>query len=193
MPCDHKVIPLHPPPVQPFDDRGDDALLLLARCGSRDAFDTLVRRYQPFALRVAARYLGQAAAAKDAAQNAFVEVYRALPNYQPRGKFRAYFRKVLVNQCRMAYRRTHRREVVEAWADANPPDISGPDEVLLREQRREIEQAVAMLSEKLRVVVVLRFAGGLTYREIAETLDLPVGTVKSRLFAGLDKLRGALE
>jgi RNA polymerase sigma-70 factor (ECF subfamily) len=73
------------------------------------------------------------------------------------------------------------------------PEAALPDDQLLaRERRRTVEVAVGKLSEKLRDVVVLRFSGGLSYQAISEELDVPVGTVKSRLAAGMDKLRELL-
>lgn len=171
-------------------DHSDDELMLLARAGRRDAFDDLVRRHQGFALRVAYKYLGSSAGARDAAQSSFLELYRGLSRYRAEGKFRAYFHRIVVNQCRMAHRRGRRdARLVEQAA----PVLGGEDDVVVsRERRRDVERALLQLSDKLRVVIVLRFAGGLSYQEIADALDVPVGTVKSRVFGGLARLRELL-
>ena len=183
------------PDNRPITELDDDELMLLARGGKKEAFDTLVRRHQAVALLVAAKFLGQVHLAKDAAQNAFIEILGYLDNYQPRGKFRSFMFKVLLNQCRMAARSAkyeRKLQVKLATSPQKPSDL--PEElVIARERRREVERALYKLSMKFRAVLVLRFAGGLQYAEIAEVMELPIGTVKSRIFSGLEKLRNILE
>lgn len=204
-----EIIPLHPrrpvtgadavaPPADelPLTERSDDDLMLLARGGVAAAFDTLVRRHQRMVLRIAAKYVGSTAAATDVAQNSFLQLYRALPDYRAHGKFSSYLYRLVLNQCRASHRADARRDRRMRELAAIPPDeIHGQsaDSVLARERRREVEGALATLSDKLREVVVLRFVSELSYEEISDVLDIPVGTVKSRLFAGLDKLRQHLE
>ena len=171
--------------------RTDDELMLLARGGLDEAFDVLVRRHQARALRMAGRLLGRSALAPDVAQNAFLEIYRGLSRYQAQGKFSAYLCRVLLNQCRMAARSAKRAGVVDD-VPAAPGDRTGESLILAREREREVEAALQRLSEKLRTVVVLRHSAGLSYDEIAETLDLPLGTVKRRLFDAMEKLRSML-
>jgi RNA polymerase sigma-70 factor, ECF subfamily len=172
----------------------DDDLMLLARGGSTPAFDRLVRRYQERALRLATRNLNDTALAREAAQRAFIELYHFLPRYQPKGKFAPFFFRVLVNQCRML-RRSQKSEArlheAAQGLPLAPPPLSD-ERLLARERRVVVERALAELSEKLRDVVVLRYAGEMPYEEIAATLELPVGTVKSRLAAGMVRLRELL-
>lgn len=177
-------------------ERDDDELMLLARGGVAGAFDVLVRRHQRKVLRIAAKYMGSTAAATDVAQNAFIEVYRALPHYRAGGKFSSWLYRLVLNQCRMSRRASARQDQrLRELAVVAGEDLHGQsaDSILARERRREVEDALGQLSDKLREVVVLRFASELSYEEISEVLDIPVGTVKSRLFAGLDKLRQHLE
>jgi RNA polymerase sigma-70 factor, ECF subfamily len=183
--------------------RSDDELMLLARGGLPDAFDELVRRHQVRVLRVAARRLARRELAADVAQNAFLDVYRALPRYQPQGRFQAYLFRAVVNQCRMTERAARsegrfRAPLSPAALDGAAQPVSAPDSsaearILARERERDLERAVGRLSEKLRDVISLRYAGELGYDEIAETLGLPVGTVKRRLFDAVEKLRQILE
>jgi RNA polymerase sigma-70 factor, ECF subfamily len=177
----------------PHDRRTDDELMLLARGGVEEAFDVLVRRHQARVLRMAGRLLGRGALAPDVAQNAFLEIYRGLDRYQPQGKFSAYLFRVLLNQCRTAARSARRAGVLVGDLPATSGDRSGESLILAREREREVEAALRRLSEKLRTVVVLRHSAGLSYDEIAETLDLPLGTVKRRLFDAMEKLRRMLE
>jgi RNA polymerase sigma-70 factor, ECF subfamily len=176
--------------------RDDDDWMLLARSGRPGAFDELVKRHQASVLAVAYRYLGQREAAKDVAQNTFVEVYRRLGEYRPQGRFRAYLHRILLNQCRMAVRsRGIRRRFQERIEREEEGDGAAlPDEeILARERQRQVERALLGLSEKLRAVVVLHFSGELSHAEIAEALGIKVGTVKSRLSAALVVLREELE
>ncbi len=180
-------------PAAPYANRSDDDLMLLARGGVEPAFDALVRRHQGRVLQIAKKFLGSSALAEDAAQDAFVELYRYLPRYRPDGKLRVLLYRITINRCRMSARTTRRSRLVLT----EPPERSVPaeaeDTVLRRERQRDVQAAVDQLTPALRSVVTLRYAGDLTQPEIAEALDIPVGTVKSRLFHGLKKLRGLLE
>ena len=171
-------------------DQSDDDLMLLARGGVAGALDALIERYQARVLRLAGRYVGDVVLAADVAQNTFVALFRSAPQYQARGKFKAYLYRLLLNQCRMARRSV--RSHVRVLTDLRESGLS-PEHVLQRERQRDLERAVADLSTKLRDVVVLRFCAELSYDEIAETLDIPMGTVKRRLFDAMAKLRDALE
>ena len=184
-----------------LDDSTDDDLMRLARGGAPDAFAVLVRRHQVHVLRLAARQLGRGAAVADVAQNAFIAVYLALPRYEARGRFTAYLYRAVLNECRMARRsdRTRARVAVPldmGGADQDrvaSPAISAEATILAYERQRQVEAAVGRLSDKLRDVVSLRYAAGLSHDEIAETLKIPLGTVKRRLFDAMEKLRQHLE
>ena len=180
---------------RPLGELEDDELMLMARGGVDEAFDALIKRYQNKALRVSSRLLGHTEFALDAAQNAFFDIFRALDSYQPRGRFRSYLYRILLNQCHMAKRSAGRQERI-AEKLARQPRLDGdhPEkQVLARERRRELERALGKLSEKLRNVLVLRFVADLSYSEIGEVLKIPKGTVKSRMFSGLERLRVLLE
>ena len=196
-----KILAFSPDSRPAGPPRDDDDWMLLARSGRPGAFDELVRLHQARVLAVAYRYLGQRDAAKDVAQNTFVEIYRRLPDYRPQGRFRAYLHRVLLNQCRMAVRsrgirrRLHERLGREEDDGAGvAPAAALPDkEILARERQRQVERALLGLSDKLRAVVALHFSGELSHAEIADALGIKVGTVKSRLSAALVALREQLE
>jgi RNA polymerase sigma-70 factor (ECF subfamily) len=178
-----------------LDARSDDDLMLLARGGVDAAFEALVRRHQTRMLRVAARYLGRVDIAPDAVQNTFIEIHRGLARYQPRGRFSSFLYRVLLNQCRMA-RRSTRAETAALDRAASEPAAGATrsdEEILARERQRELDRAMAGLSEKLRGVVLLRYTAGLDYARIAETLDVPLGTVKRRMFDALRILHEKME
>jgi RNA polymerase sigma-70 factor (ECF subfamily) len=151
------------------------------------------------------RQLGTVELAADVAQNAFLAIFRALPRYQARGQFTSYLYRAVLNECRYA-RRTERSRrgggiplpldndandgVLEALIASNE---SAEAQVLARERARDVEAAVASLTDKLRDVVSLRYSAGLEYEEIARTLAVPLGTVKRRLFDAMEKLRRQVE
>ncbi len=169
------------------------------------AFDALVRRHQRAVLRAAFRFFGDRADAEDAAQQAFLEVHRARHTYAPRGKFRAFLFHVLHNQCLMIVRREKSRErVVEVAAAAAASSVvvdaepHQPDASLAHaDDRARIEaladRALRALSDTLRVVVVMHYFGEAPYADIAAELDIPLGTVKSRLSEAKAQIRKALE
>jgi len=185
-----------PDPAAAEPAHTDDDWMALARSGRAGAFDALVRRYQARAMTVAYRYLGQRDLAKDVAQNTFLEIYRRLDDYQPQGKFPAYFHRILLNQCRMAARSRRTRSRLEeefASAPLDEPAAALPDEeILARERQRRIERGLLRISEKLRSALVLQFSAELSQAEIAEVLDIKIGTVKSRVSAALVALRAEL-
>lgn len=184
------------PDVDPealYAHRSDDDLMLLARGGVEAAFDALVRRHQGRVLQIAKKFLGSDALAEDAAQEAFVELYRYLPRYRPDGKLRVLIYRITINRCRMSARTTKRSRLVLSEPPERAVEPEAEETVLRRERQRDVQNAVDRLTPTLRSVVTLRYAGDLTQPEIAEALDIPVGTVKSRLFHGLKKLRGILE
>ncbi len=194
-PENDNVVPFEKPgESRALEERNDDELMLLCRGGRREAFEVLVRRHQRKVLRIAAKHIGSIERAQDIAQTTFVEIYRYVPRYQAQGKFEHLLSRILLNQCRMAHRKERSADRAQAVLETMPePEAALPDDQLLaRERRRTVEVAVGKLSEKLRDVVVLRFSGGSSYQAISEELDVPVGTVKSRLAAGMDKLRELL-
>jgi RNA polymerase sigma-70 factor (ECF subfamily) len=178
-----------------LESRGDDDLMLLARGGVGAAFEALVRRHQARMLRVAARYLGRPSLAPDVVQNTFLEVYKGLPRYQARGRFGSYVYRVLLNQCRMAGRSAkHESRALDQVAEqATDGGKATDEEILTRERQRDLDRAVGRLSDKLRSVVLLRYTAGFDYAKIAATLDVPLGTVKRRMFDALKVLQESLE
>ncbi|HUS64362.1 MAG TPA: sigma-70 family RNA polymerase sigma factor [Kofleriaceae bacterium] len=190
------VRPLPAGAERPLEGRDDDELMLLARGGRAAAFDELVRRHQAAAMGVAYRYLGHREAAQDAAQNAFIEVFRRVGDYESQGKFRAYFHRVLLNQCKMSSRsrrtRLRHEERLAREEDGGGHAPIADEQILERERDRRVEQAVLRLSDKLRAVTALHFSAGMSHAEIAEVLRIPAGTVKSRLSAALVALRDLL-
>ena len=194
-----QIIPFEPQEKSaetPSETRSDDELMLLARGGVHRAFEQIVLRHQSRGFKIATKYLGDPGLAQDATQNAFVRIFRALAQYHPNGKFQAYFHRVLINECKMIHRsclRRRRRNYEFYAVDLDEPQKLSDDQILQREKSKEIYAAISQLSDKLRAPLILRFAGDCSYQEIADTLNIPAGTVKSRIFSGIAKLRSLLD
>ena len=167
--------------------RSDAALVRAAQSGSADAFDELFARHWPRAYRAACLVCGDADAAEDVTQEAFLSAIRALDRFDRRRPFGPWLHRIVVNRAIDHTRaRALRREVAEERApEAVAPEPAAPDEELL--------QALSALGVEQRAVVVLRHLLGYPPAEIARLLDLPRGTVNSRLRRGLDSLATELD
>jgi RNA polymerase sigma-70 factor (ECF subfamily) len=171
-----------PAPRDALANSTDDELVALAVADTLGALDTLVRRHQARVLRIASRYLSDTTLVEDVAQCAFLELLRSYDRYERRGRFSSYLYRIVINQCRMAGRKER-----AARRQCAPTSIERAQESSLPNE--SLQRALSQLSEKLRSVVVLRYAADLDLAEIAETLDVPIGTVKRRLFDAMAKLR----
>jgi RNA polymerase sigma factor (sigma-70 family) len=171
-------------------DRTSDAeLVIAAREGDVDAFTLLVDRYRSPALRLAYGIAGDDA--EDAVQDAFVKMFRALPGFRADAAFRPWLFTIVANEARNRRRSMSRRSKLELRVRAQPQlDGLGADEaVVLRHERQRVLDAVAVLPDRYREVVALRFFAALSEIETAAVLSCPVGTAKSRLSRALELLR----
>lgn len=177
------------------------ALVRAAQRGNLDAFNELILAYQTQVYNLAYHLLQDPAAADDAAQEAFISAYRSLDQFRG-GSFRAWLLRIVTNACYDAMRYTKRRPSVswedfgELDEDANPnlrDAAELPEEALERDElRRLLEATLALLPEEQRMVLLLVDRLGLSYEEVAETLQLQLGTVKSRLARARGKMRDLL-
>jgi RNA polymerase sigma-70 factor (ECF subfamily) len=164
----------------------------VARClaGDTAAFEGIVERYQRVFFTVAARLLGDHEAARDAAQDAFVNAFRRLDSYDSNRPFFSWIYRILVNGC-LNDRRDRRRHVEltpnMATVAAGPADLAEVDE-----RRRRVQQAILALSADYRQVIVLRHFTQLSYEQIAEVVGVPAKTVKSRLHTARERLEQML-
>lgn len=166
-----------------------------AQAGDRLAFAAFFEQYKNLVFRSAYLILGSPEDAEDVLQEVFVHVYKSLAGFDPRkGAPTTWLHRVTVNQC-LNHRR--KRSLVafhlEEMASLDPLKLKSdfPEAHLANEEA--IWQAIHHLSERLRVVVVLRYYQEFSYAEIAQILEIPLGTVKSRLDLALKNLRQALE
>ena len=167
------------------------------------AFNTLVLAYQTQVYHVAYRIMGEPAAAADATQEAFISAYRALSSFRG-GSFKSFILRVVTNACYDALRYQKRRpstslEGLSENDDEGDRDVPIPstdedpaDAAVRSDLRRQIARAIQLLPPDQRVTFVLSDVQGLSYDEIADTMQTSLGTVKSRLSRARAKLRDLL-
>lgn len=165
----------------------DRELVERARAGERAAFDLLVERYQRRLLRLVLRLLRDQAEAEDVVQETFLRAYRALPRFRGEAAFFTWLYRIAVNGARNAIARRRLRSGAHGMAPvqvpAPLPEIGTPESMLLSKQvMRAIDAALEALPLELRTAIVLREIEGLSYEEIAQIMECPLGTVRSRIF-----------
>jgi RNA polymerase sigma-70 factor (ECF subfamily) len=176
--------------TEPDDD--DAKLVAAAQAGDRDALERLLRRHHDRVYAVCRRLTGSAPDAADATQEALIAIVRGLPRFDGRARFATWAYRVATNACLDELRRRRRRPpladspVDEASATTGEPSVGGTEARVT--DRLAIDAALAQLPDEFRIPVVLRDLADLDYGEIAETLSIPVGTVKSRIARGRAQL-----
>lgn len=172
------------------DDTRDWRLMREIADGSDAAFRELIERYQDTLLHLFARLGARHDEAEDAAQETFLRVHGYRERYRPTGSFRTFLmtvaRRAWLDLCR---RRERRRRRSAPGTDVETVQTSGH---LGIDDRLDLESALSELADGHRMVLVLSLWGGLKYEEIAAVMGIPEGTVKSRVFHALRKLRGRL-
>lgn len=182
--------------VTALDD--EQRLVAAAQAGDRRALERLLRTHQPQIHAVCRRITGNDTDALDATQEALIAVVRGLPRFDGRAKFSTWAYRIATNACLDELRRRKRRPVVglpeHDGTALDLIDSSTPDPGDSVGDRQEVDEALARLAPDFRVAVVLRDLCQLDYAEIAEVLEIPAGTVRSRIARGraqlADLLRG---
>ncbi len=190
------------------DARTDEALLM-QYCSRRDrqAFAVLVYRYEKELFNYLQHYLGDAEMAEDVFQHTFLQVHLKCDRFETGRRVRPWLYTVATNQAIDFQRRNRRHRAAsldrrsKSHADSQPGTLvellesSQPDpsqEAQSSERRKQVRQVVDSLPEPTRQVVILVYFQGLKYREAADVLSIPLGTLKSRLYAAIEKLRETL-
>jgi RNA polymerase sigma-70 factor (ECF subfamily) len=176
-----------------------DAEALIRRCqqGDRLAIEALIRRYQNYVYRLCYLVMRNEQDAEDMTQETFIRAFRALPRFEIREgtSFEAWLYRIAINACRSRMRRKWYQ--VLPWPEPAPQMVAEPEgqperQMMLGEQRDQILETIDSLGEKHRLVVILRYYAGLSNEEIARTLNIPSGTVRSRLHIARKRLRELL-
>lgn len=174
-------------------------LVARARQGEVDAFSSLVTLYETRVYNLAFRITGNAADAADVAQEAFLAAFEGMKRFRAESALYTWLYRIVVNKALSSRRVKSSRREFSVGDDASPldfamDDCAAPDKIAQRHERAEIVQrAISRLGDDLRAVVVLRDIQGLEYEEIADVLDIALGTVKSRLHRARLALRNSLK
>ncbi len=170
----------------------DQALIERVQNGDKQAFNFLVIKYQNKICNLISRYAKNKGDVQDIAQEAFIKAYRALPSFRNESAFYTWLYRIAVNTAKNYVVAQGRRppacdiDAEDAANFENPgalKEISNPENILLSEQLRQVVfSSIEALPDDLKMAITLREIDGLSYEEIAEVMDCPVGTVRSRIF-----------
>ena len=190
--CDPTANPLGSGGLTMAAQESDKQLVARVQKGDNRAFDLLVLKYQHKIFGLISRYIRDQDEIKDVAQEAFIKAYRALPNFRGDSAFYTWLYRIAINTSKNYLVARNRRppasdvEVEDAEyyeSGSSLRDIENPENALYgQELKRVVETAIKALPEDLRAAVTLREFDGLSYEDIADVMECPVGTVRSRIF-----------
>lgn len=177
-------------------DNGEErALITRAKKGDMDAFESLVRQYQQTIYSLCLRITGAHQMADDLSQDTFIKAYLALPHFIDGRDFFPWIRRIALNNCfNLLKKRKRERPLAEEEKVARPhflstPNESPPESVMREEMERKFKEAFKALPPDQKIIFSLRAFENLSYREIAQALSIPTGTVMSRLNRARQKLK----
>jgi RNA polymerase sigma-70 factor (ECF subfamily) len=184
-------------------DASDLSLVQRVQRGDKGAFDVLVLKYQHKVVKLVMRYVRNAAEAEDIAQDAFIKAYRALPQFRGDSAFYTWLYRIAINTAKNAVVARDRNPVdfdLDMTNNDESYEMQGrlkdsetPEALVLTDEiRTTVNVAIANLPDDLRTAIVLRELEGLSYEEIAATMDCPVGTVRSRIFRAREAIDSRL-
>ena len=176
----------------------DQKLVERVQKGDSGAFDLLVLKYQHKIVNLVMRYVRDPDLAQDITQEAFIKAYRALPRFRGESAFYTWMYRIAVNTAKN-YLAAQRRRPMELELDMQDPEqyelhamlkeTDTPEGITLSNELMEIvENAIGALPEDLQTAIILRELEGMSYEEIAQTMECPVGTVRSRIFRARDAI-----
>lgn len=186
----------------------DQVLVERAQSGDKRAFEMLVAKYQRKLARLLSRFIRDAAEVEDVTQEAFIKAYRALPGFRGESAFYTWLYRIGINTAKNYLVSQGRRAPTSTEFDAEEAenfegaehlhDLNTPEAAMLTSEiARTVNEAVAILPEELRTALTLREMEGLSYEEISEVMNCPIGTVRSRIFrareAVAERLRPLLD
>ena len=181
----------------------DEQLVERVQRGDKNAFNLLVKKYQHKVVNLVARYVNNQGDVPDVAQEAFIKAYRALPTFRGESAFYTWLYRIAVNTAKN-YLTSQGRRPPSSDVEADEAEYYGGGEALQEvatpenlaltdEIKRTVFAAIEALPEDLRTAITLREMEGLSYEEIAEIMDCPVGTVRSRIFRAREAIDKKLQ
>ena len=184
-------------------DRREKELIAKAKQGDMQAFEELILKHEKIVYNVALRMMNHSEDAKDISQEVFLKAYRNIKNFDERSMFSTWLYRITTNTCIDEMRKRKGKQNYSLEEELENEDGSmqrqiadegdTPEESLMRgEEKGEILQALDTLSEEHRVAIILRDVKGLSYEEISEIIELPMGTVKSRISRARNQLKNEI-
>jgi RNA polymerase sigma-70 factor (ECF subfamily) len=181
----------------------DQRLVERVQRGDKTAFDVLVLRYQHKIVKLVNRYVHDHAEALDVTQEAFIKAYRALPRFRGDSAFYTWLYRISINTAKNHLVSASRRPIDQTVdlqdpdeydANAKLRDMDTPEALLLSDEiKRTVESTLRDLPDELRTAITLRELEGLSYEQIAQAMDCPVGTVRSRIFRAREAIDARLK
>lgn len=181
----------------------DEQLVERVQRGDKAAFNLLVKKYQHKVVNLVARYVNNPGDVPDVAQEAFIKAYRALPTFRGESAFYTWLYRIAVNTAKNYLTSQGRRppssdveaDEAESYGGGEAlQEVSTPENLALTDEiKRTVFSAIEALPEDLRTAITLREMEGLSYEEIAEIMDCPVGTVRSRIFRAREAIDKKLQ
>jgi RNA polymerase sigma-70 factor (ECF subfamily) len=187
-------------------DRDDDEIVRAVCAGDTEAFTRLVDKYQAMAIKVAFSLLGNEQDAYDAAQEAFISAYQALPRFRGGAKFSTWLYRIVANKCKDVYRK--RARTADSWLristtgssaredqmmDIHDPESGPALKLYNREVAEALNEAISQLPLKQRMAFVLHHMHGMALNEVADIMQCRVGTVKSHVFRATAALKSRMQ
>ncbi|MFC1783721.1 RNA polymerase sigma factor [Planctomycetota bacterium] len=175
----------------------DEKLLVLFRNGDENAFAQLVKRYEKELYNFLLRFLGQSSFAEDVFQETFLQVHISAGRFQENRRFRPWLYTIASNKARDHLRSRARRPTVQISAQDDEQDVGSLWDYLLtdqttaediyieKQQKEKVREMVGKLPDNLRQILILAYFSKLSYQEMADVLEIPLGTVKSRLHSAV--------
>lgn len=176
-------------------DRSDAELLAAAQAGHRDAFSDLVLRHQDRIYRLALKFVRRPDLAEDVAQRVFLNAYARLAEFKAEAAFTTWLYRIAFNESvsTLRYEKRRRMAPIQEGAGEAPAVDGNPSEAMEREEARSrVQAALARIDPEDRALLLMREMEGLDYSRIAQVLEVPVGTVRSRLHRAREALRAEL-
>jgi RNA polymerase sigma-70 factor (ECF subfamily) len=185
------------------DKNPDKVLVRRVQQGEKQAFDLLVLKYQHRLIKLISRYIRDSAEVYDVAQESFLKAYRALPNFRGDSAFYTWLYRIAINTAKNHLVSQSRRppdsdvdssEAEQFDGESELKEYATPERMLLKEEiERTVIDAIDQLPQDLRTAITLRELEGMSYEEIAQTMDCPIGTVRSRIFRAREAINKRLE
>lgn len=185
----------------------DEEFVSLCRKGDVDAFEALVHRHQKRMFNIAYRMLGDYEEAANMVQDAFLAAYRSLKSFKGKSQFSTWLYSILINHCKNRLKQVRVQRLHEAFSlneailsqegqiQSDPPsnDPSALEHLERKDIQEKVQGCISRLDSPFQEVLILRDIQGFSYEEISEMLNLPEGTIKSRLFRAREALKDCLK